>query len=165
MKSCGIPPRSTRRGADFRVRRMNTNLVPGQDWLRRSFARLAILALLLHSLLPLLHHAAMRMAAAQASLDSIVICSATGFRVVKLDSAGQPIAGDETPAPADPGQTLRYCPVCTAAAPAQDLIIPILPLLPLPALLAAVSYSPPALPDVLRPALFAGQPRAPPLFR
>lgn len=140
-------------------------LLPGRNRLRQGIARLAILALLLHSLLPLLHHAAMRAAAAQASLDSIVICSATGFRVVKLDSAGQPVAGDEAPAPADQGQTLRYCPVCTAAATGPDLLAPVLPLLPLPALVAAVSYPPPALPDVPRPALFAGQPRAPPSSR
>lgn len=121
-----------------------------------------MLALLLHSLLPLLHHTAMRIAAAQASLESIVICSANGFRVVKLDSAGQPVSGDEAPAP---DKTLRYCPICTAAAPGPDLLAPILPLLPLPALLAAASFFPLALPDVSRPALFAGQPRAPPLFR
>lgn len=140
------------------------------DW-RRMAASLALLALLLHSFLPLLHHAAMRLQTASQALDSIVICTANGFRTVQVDAEGRFVdhAGaqnSDNRAPA-PEKTQRYCPVCLqGGTPHQPgpALLPLLASLPLPLFAGlaefAARFDNPAIFAVFGPA----QARAPPFL-
>jgi len=133
---------------------------------RRVAARLALLALLLHSFLPLLHHAAMRLQAASQALESIVICTANGFRTVQVDAEGRFVdeGGGKSPAPE---KTQRYCPVCLQGGAAHQpgpALLPLLASLPLPLFAGLADFTwhldAPALFAVFGPA----QARAPPFL-
>jgi hypothetical protein len=128
-----------------------------QGWARRAAALLALVGLLVHAGVPLLHQA--RAAAASPLDDSVLICSGFGVKVVQLA---------ELEGATDHGQKQKsriyYCPICLAQQSAVAAILPDAVPLAAPALAGAAPAFPP-------PALFLAQDhypsaraRAPPLI-
>lgn len=106
----------------------------GRFDLPRLAARLALLALLFHALLPVTQHL-VRQAQAANGIEQVVLCSALGFRTLALL--------DGAPVDTDPGKTetiAKICPVCLAAAGLQPAILPVAPMLDGPALSVTVLY-------------------------
>lgn len=123
----------------------------------RVVARLALLAVLFHALLPVTLHAAQRVQAAN-GIEMTVLCSALGTRTIALKD-GLPVDVDTE----KPLKTSKSCPVCLATAQTGHAILPVALPLPVPGLAVTVLYgaapdSTPAQADYLPP-----QARAPPV--
>jgi DUF2946 family protein len=69
-----------------------------------------------------------------------ILCTASGYRVVQLDAAGQPVDQDQAP-PLDAGSS---CPVCMTLSAA--------PLAPLP---STIAVPPPPIAMAVQPVLYA----------
>jgi hypothetical protein len=123
----------------------------------RVLARMALLAVLFHALLPLTLHAAQRVQAAN-GIEMTVLCSALGTRTIALKD-GLPVEADTE----KPLKASKTCPVCLAAAQLGQAILPgTLPLL-VPGLAITVLYG--AAPDstLAQARYLPAQARAPPL--
>jgi len=103
--------------------------------LRGFVTGLALLALLLQGLLPLLHNSGRRNAGLGAA-DSLVICTAFGFVKVSPDADGQadPDSGKPAAARVD-------CPICLGALHMHALPPPVAMALEFPLLLQVLRYS------------------------
>ncbi|MCB1509342.1 MAG: hypothetical protein KDJ36_00430 [Hyphomicrobiaceae bacterium] len=90
---------------------------------RRQVAVVAILAILAQALLSAWHWPMARQPAGAAALGarSVVICTALGFRTVRVDSNGRPIAPLERP---DQQPSSGICPVCAALGVAASALVP-----------------------------------------
>lgn len=125
--------------------------------LARVLARLALLAVIFHALLPLTQHAIQRVQAAN-GIEQVVLCSALGFRTLALKD-GLPVDAD----PDKPMQASKNCPVCLATANLGHAILPsaLLPLLPGLAITVLYGAAPDSTPAQAR--YLPAQARAPPL--
>lgn len=103
--------------------------------LRGFVTGLALLALMLQGLLPLLHNSGLRRAGLGA-VESLVICTAYGFVKISLDADGQTDPDSGTPAAARVD-----CPICLGAQHMDGLLPPVAMALEFPLLLQALRYS------------------------
>src|SRR5262245_25451384 len=87
-----------------------------KGWARRAAALLALVGLLVHAGVPLLHQA--RAAAASPLDDSVLICSGFGVKVVQLADLEGADHGSKQPS------RIYYCPFCLAQQMAASAILP-----------------------------------------
>ncbi|MFN4310102.1 MAG: DUF2946 family protein [Ferrovibrio sp.] len=98
-------------------------------------ARLALLALLFHALLPLTLHAAQRVQTAN-GIELTVLCSTQGTRTIALKD-GLPVEAD----PEKPLKASKTCPVCLATAQLGHAILPAALPLAVPGFATTVLYA------------------------
>jgi hypothetical protein len=148
-----LPPQH-RRAMAFVMRR--ASIIAAID-LRRFAAALALLALLVHGLLPLTQNAIQRVQTAH-GIEQVVLCSALGYRTIALKD-GMPVDAD----PAKPQKISQNCPACLLHNQLAQAVLPVGVALAAPStaitiLFGAASDSTPAQAGFLPP-----QARAPPV--
>lgn len=121
-------------------------------------ARLALVALLFHGLLPLTQQI-VRQAQAANGIEQIVLCSAMGLRSIAMKD-GAPVDTD----PAKTEKTSKLCPVCFATAGHDHAILPVAAALPLPSQAITVLYGAASTSTLASASALPPQARAPPAF-
>lgn len=123
--------------------------------MRRAAALLAVLGLLIHAGLPLLHQAR---AASSPFGETTLICTGYGVKLVHVAD----LAGDES----QPKQSslIYYCPLCLASQLANAAVLPVELALPVPVAIALALAAPRTQTVALQDRDSRPRARAPPSF-